>query len=648
MPTHRHASTGLIAAFGLAILVAFAGAAKAAEAPSVEQTLSLFKPSQRDVEYETPPPEDFKKCRISVERVGKTSGWVVFGPSGQVLRRFVDSDGDQTVDQWRYYNHGLEVYRDIDTNHNRKPDECRWLNTGGARWAVDSNEDGRIDSWKSLSPEEAVRMAMLAILRSDEKLLQTVLVTQEDLTSLGVAESYAAKILSAVADSGRKIQAIEANSKILNENSKFTRADNLTPASIPAEKGKLRDDLFVYENAMAIIDSGGKPGLVQIGELVRVGDVWKLTQIPQPIEGNATMAGGILMQPTLAATVAAASESAPGSPEVQKILAELQKLDQESPPPAAGAAKLAEYNAKRADILSRLVAASSTDEERNQWMRQMVDSIASAVQIGAYAEGLDRLKSLETDVSRTSPKSPMVPYIAYRRLLAEYASQHQASSSTAKQQENQKWWRGELEKFTKEYPAADDTAEATLQLAIAHEFIGQLADARHWYTDLADRYPQTKAGHRAIGALRRLELKGKAFDFSGPALGDGKAINAHDYHGKVLLVSYWSTWCTACTQDLPVLRSLFDQYNSKGFEILGVSLDVTADPIEPFLRQNKVSWPQIFQPGGTESEPAAAFGVIVPPFMILVDRQGKVAAVTTTVDEIKAALPGLLADKKAD
>ena len=59
-----------------------------------------------------------------------------------------------------------------------------------------------------------------------------------------------------------------------------------------------------------------------------------------------------------------------------------------------------------------------------------------------------------------------------------------------------------------------------------------------------------------------------------------------------------------------------------------------------------MSWPQIFQPGGTESEPAAALGVIVPPLMILVDRQGKVATVTTTIDEIKAALPGLLADKK--
>lgn len=277
----------------------------------------------------------------------------------------------------------------------------------------------------------------------------------------------------------------------------------------------------------------------------------------------------------------------------------------------------------------------------------MIDSIASAVQIGAFSEGLTRLKSLETELRRTSPKSALVPYIAYRRLLADYASQHQTTNST-KQQETQKWWRGELEKFTKEYPAADDTPEALLQLAIAHEFIGQLADAKHWYGDLAERYPQTKPGHRAAGALRRLELKGKLFDFTGPALGDGHPISARDDRGKVLLLCYWSTWCTVCTQDLPVLRALYDQYNSKGLEIVGVSLDVTPEPIEPFLKQNKVTWPQIYQPGGTESEPAAALGVIVPPLMILVDRQGKVAAVTTAIDEIKGALPSLIGDKKAE
>ena len=217
MPTRGHALIGLLAVLGVASLALFCPSARAAEAPSVERTLNLFKPFQKDVEYETPPPEDFKKCRLSVERTGKTSGWVVFGPNGQVLRRFVDTDGDNIVDQWRYYNHGLEVYRDIDTNNNNKPDQCRWLNTGGSRWGIDANEDGRIDSWKSLSPEEAVRQAILAVIRSDEKLLQTVLVTHEDLAAIGVADTYAAKILDAVAEPGRKMQAIQSSSKILNE-----------------------------------------------------------------------------------------------------------------------------------------------------------------------------------------------------------------------------------------------------------------------------------------------------------------------------------------------------------------------------------------------------------------------------------------------
>ncbi len=172
----------------------------AAEGPTVEQMLTAFRPVRPDVEIETPPRSEFSKCKKSVEIHGKTSGWVVLGPAGQVLRRFVDTDGDHLVDQWRYYNHGLEVYRDIDTNHNKKPDEHRWMNTGGSRWGVSSKEDGNIDSWKVLSPEEAVREALFAMTHHDERLFQSVLVTREELRSIGVADAYASKILDAVSE----------------------------------------------------------------------------------------------------------------------------------------------------------------------------------------------------------------------------------------------------------------------------------------------------------------------------------------------------------------------------------------------------------------------------------------------------------------
>ena len=68
-------------------------------------------------------------------------------------------------------------------------------------------------------------------------------------------------------------------------------------------------------------------------------------------------AGGVLMQPTLASAAVTTPNDTPApSAEAQKILTELQKLDQASPQPSAGAARLTEYNSRRADILARLVA----------------------------------------------------------------------------------------------------------------------------------------------------------------------------------------------------------------------------------------------------------------------------------------------------
>jgi thiol-disulfide isomerase/thioredoxin len=624
--------------------------ARAADGHNIEQLLTAYRPVRPDVEIETPPRSEFNKCKVTVEVHGKTSGWVVLGPAGQVLRRFVDTDGDRTVDQWRYYNHGLEVYRDIDTNKNHKPDEHRWLNTGGSRWGVDAKEDGTIDSWKVLSPEEAVKEALYAMIHQDERLLASVLVTREELRTIGIADSYADKIMNAVSEPGRKMRDAVSGSKFLADRAATARADNLNPCAIPAEEGKSRDDLVVYENAMAIVESNGKTALAQVGELVRIGDVWKLTQIPQPIEGQNTqvMAGGVLMQPTLASVAAAGANptAATPPPEMQKVLTELQDLDQKAPLPTAAPTALASYNARRADLLAQLVGMSKSDDDRTQWMRQMIDSIASAVQIGAFPEGLDRLKTLEGELKDSKPKSTMIPYIAYRRLLADYTTQQKAATSNTKQQDIQKWWRGQLEKFTKDFPAAEDAPEALLQLAIANEFTGQMPDAEKWYSELAKQHPETKPGRRAAGALRRLNLKGKAFDFNGPLFGGGK-FDAVGYRGKVLLVAFWSTWCNACTQDVTVLKSLYERYSDKGFEIVGVNLDVNDAPIAAYLKQNKIEWPQVFEPGGTESGPATAFGVIVPPLMILVDRQGRVVTATTMIDDIKTAVPEQMGDKKA-
>src|SRR5690606_35423303 len=131
MPLIYHLTRGCLAKHigFVAVLSAVACPALAADPPSAELALS-FKPAQPGVEIDIPEKADVARCQVKVERKDKLSGWVVLGPQGQVLRRFVDSNEDNVVDQWRYFRNGLEVYRDLDTDGNNKIDQSRWINIG--------------------------------------------------------------------------------------------------------------------------------------------------------------------------------------------------------------------------------------------------------------------------------------------------------------------------------------------------------------------------------------------------------------------------------------------------------------------------------------------------------------------------------------
>ena len=629
---------GLVCGWLLASAPAFA-----AEAPSPKQALSL-RPVQRDVEIETPDARAAEQCKITLEKHGKSSDWVVTGPEGQILRRFADSNGDNVVDQWRYYLNGLEVYRDIDSNFNQKVDQFRWFNTAGSRWGVDTNEDGRVDAWKTISAEEASREAIRALAGQDETILAPLLVTKDDLSKLGIKSELAEKILDNVSGPGPKLKKIVGQSKVLNAKSKWMRFDCSMPAVVPADQLGARSDVTVYENAMAIVEGGSEPVLVQIGEMVLIGDTWKLTRLPHPIEGNAVQVaeGGLLMQPAVAAVAApgAPTTSVEANPKVQKLIEELQALDKDSPAPTAGPKAYARYNNQRADVIQKLLDASTTDEEKEQWTRQLIDAVTAAVQTGSSPDGVKRLDKLNTDLKKKSPKSPLVAYVAYRRLLADYSVELQDASADERNKLQDRWLK-DLEAFVKAHPRAEDAAEAELQLGITEEFNGKVKEAREWYAKLVEDHPEAQAAQRAKGALHRLDIKGQALKLHGAGL-NGGSVDIASYKGKVVLVLFWATWCKPCTDDLPEFRALYEKYHDRGFEVIGVNLDSEKDDIQPYLKEYRVTWPQIYEPGSFESAPARTFGIISLPTMFLVGDDGKVINRSVTVADLKAALPDLL------
>ncbi|WP_458068357.1 TlpA disulfide reductase family protein [Rhodanobacter sp. BL-MT-08] len=60
---------------------------------------------------------------------------------------------------------------------------------------------------------------------------------------------------------------------------------------------------------------------------------------------------------------------------------------------------------------------------------------------------------------------------------------------------------------------------------------------------------------------------------------DGQSIATQDLKGKVVIVTFWATWCGPCREELPLLSRYAQQHAGDGLVILGFSLD-TPDELD--------------------------------------------------------------------
>lgn len=605
-----------------------------AQTPTPEFALQ-YRPAQKDIEYDSPAKADVARCKVELERNELTSGFAVFDPNGLILRRFVDTNKDRYIDQWRYYKNGIEVYRDIDTNVNNKPDQSRWLNTHGSRWGIDKNEDGRIEKWIVLSAEEASRVAISAMVANDATLLASVLVTSDDLQKLGLIPEFSSQILRKVQEPEAAMRTVLAKSRTLTSSSKWNRFDGAMPGVIPKDDGKAAEDLVVYEGAMAIVETAGKHGFVQLGEMIRIDNVWKLTQVPRPAEGDSiqVQVGGILMQPANPVGVSAGQEL---TPEMQTLITQLQTIDEKAPPQNAKPAQLIEYLRRRTAIIEQIVKASRPGQETETWTKQLINSLTSALQAGDKPSGV-RLNQLLGSLKQRTPDSNLVAYAEYRQLFASYSSDIGKASNTEQQQKIQTTWLTNLKTFVSKHPTADDAPDAILQLALNAEFAANAADAKQWYGQLVSKHGQSPQAVRAAGALQRMGLRGKSLSLSGPDPA-GRTINVTNLKGRVVAVVFWATWSTQFVADVPVLRGLYEQYGDRGFEIVGVNLDQEPADVTKFAKENRIAWPNIFQPGGLDAPLAQKFGLVSVPTIFLVGRDGRVISNGLTINDLKTQL----------
>lgn len=105
---------------------------------------------------------------------------------------------------------------------------------------------------------------------------------------------------------------------------------------------------------------------------------------------------------------------------------------------------------------------------------------------------------------------------------------------------------------------------------------------------------------------------------------DGRQQWLTDYKGKTILLNFWSTSCAPCRAETPWFVELQQRWKSRGFVVLGVSMDDSPQQIRDFVQRFAVNYP-MFEGRAAEDEIQKATGGIWGlPMTYLIGRDGKV------------------------
>lgn len=209
----------------------------------------------------------------------------------------------------------------------------------------------------------------------------------------------------------------------------------------------------------------------------------------------------------------------------------------------------------------------------------------------------------------------------------------------------------ETDRFVKDIALVDAAGErrGSLAAGVAEDLHVLEAELRHRKGDDAGARAALK---RALGVVADVELRATyerlrgelgvggddlvvtagaqpAQDFALKRL-DGETVRLRDYRGKVVLVTFFATWCGPCKREMPLLQKFQEEHREKGVEVLAISIDDfhSRSKLAPFMKQHQLDLPVLLD----EPEQLTEYNYRGVPALYVIDREGNVAHARTGYD----------------
>lgn len=103
----------------------------------------------------------------------------------------------------------------------------------------------------------------------------------------------------------------------------------------------------------------------------------------------------------------------------------------------------------------------------------------------------------------------------------------------------------------------------------------------------------------------------------------GQKRNLYDWHGKVILLNFWATWCKPCQIEIPDFIDYQNRYADQELQIIGVGLDEVRK-LQNYVRTVGINYPTL------QADPELQFSLLnqwgnsfgVLPFTVVIAKDG--------------------------
>lgn len=114
------------------------------------------------------------------------------------------------------------------------------------------------------------------------------------------------------------------------------------------------------------------------------------------------------------------------------------------------------------------------------------------------------------------------------------------------------------------------------------------------------------------------QIGGPAADFQAETPQE-KPVSPSDYRGKVVLLTFWATWCEPCKKEMPEIEAAYEEHKEEGLVVLAVNFGEKADQAEEFAKKMGLTFPIVVD---RRANIAERYGVVSLPVTFFIDPNG--------------------------